>query len=163
MKKTFAILLTLALAVLACACSAPVSGVSETAVQQTTEPEPMAVDLDLSVLSGTVVYAQVYNIMCDPEPYIGKVIKMAGYYDAFESTERDIVYHACVIPDATACCQQGIEFVWAGEHAWPDDYPEETTDIIVTGRLEMYTEGEYKYLHLVDSEVTWEHAEEGAA
>ena len=153
MKKTFAIMLTLALAVLACACSAPVSGVSETAVQQTTEPEPIAVDLDLSVLSGTVVYAQVYNIMCDPEPYIGKVIKMAGYYDAYESTERDTVYHACVIPDATACCQTGIEFVWAGEHTWPDDYPELCSQITVTGRMEEYDEDGVPYLHLVDAEL----------
>ena len=153
MKKTLAILLTLALAVLAGACSAPVSGVSETAVQETAAPEPLTVDLDLSVLSGTVVYAQVYNIMCDPQAYIGKVIKIAGYYDAFESTERDIVYHACVIPDATACCQQGIEFVWAGEHTYPDDYPELYSDIVVTGRLEEYDEDGVPYLHLVDAEL----------
>ena len=153
MKKTFAILLTLALAVLACACSAPVSGESGTAAQETAAPEPMAVDLDLSVLSGTVVYAQVYNIMCDPQPYLGKIIKMAGYYDAYESTERDIVYHACVIPDATACCQTGIEFVWAGEHTWPDDYPELYSEITVTGRMEEYDEDGVPYLHLVDAEL----------
>ena len=153
MKKTLAILLTFALAVLACACSAPVSGESGTAVQETAAPEPMAVDVDLSVLSGTVVYAQVYNIMNDPQPYLGKIIKMAGYYDACESTERDIVYHACVIPDATACCQAGIEFVRAGEHAWPDDYPELYSRITVTGRLEEYDEDGVPYLHLVDAEL----------
>ena len=115
----------------------------------------MAVDLDLSRLSGTVVYSQIYNMMSEPESYLGKVIRVAGYYSAYEDTERGVVYHACVIPDATACCAQGIEFIWGGKHQWPDDYQEDGTNIIVTGRLESYDEDGYEYLHLVDSEVIW--------
>ena len=53
----------------------------------------------------------------------------------------------------TACCQAGIEFVLAGEHAWPEDYPEPTTEITVTGRLEEYDEDGVPYLHLVDAEL----------
>ena len=115
--------------------------------------EQPVVDLDLSRMSGTVVYAQVYNMMCDPDSYLGKVIRMAGYYNYFDDQASGIVYHACVVPDATACCAQGTEFIWAGEHAWPDDYPEIGTDIIVTGRLEMYEENGAKYLHLVNAEL----------
>lgn len=117
--------------------------------------EPLVIDLDLSNMSGTVVYAQVYNMMCDPDSYLGKVIRMAGYYNYFDDQAHGIVYHACIVPDATACCAQGIEFVWAGEHLWPDEYPEIGTDIIVTGRLELYEEDGMKYLHLVDAELTW--------
>ena len=69
--------------------------------------------------------------------------------------DSDIIYHACIIPDATACCAQGIEFVWAGEHYWPDDYPGDGADITVTGRLEIYEENGYSYLHLVDAELLW--------
>ncbi len=119
-------------------------------------PEPLVVDLDLSRLSGTVVYSQVYNMMVDPDSYLGKVIKMAGYYSLYDDTEHGVVYHACVIPDATACCAQGIEFVWAGEHAWPNEYPEEGTDIIVTGRLATYEEEGNLYLHLVEAQLAWE-------
>jgi len=122
--------------------------------------EEPAVDLDLSVLSGTVVYAQIYNMMCDPGSYLGKVIRMAGYYNYFDDTEHGIVYHACIVPDATACCAQGIEFIWAGEHRWPEDYPEAGTGVTVTGRLEIYEEGGRQYLHLVDSEVNWETGEQ---
>lgn len=133
--------------------------------EEKTEPaaEPTVIDLDLSGMSGTVVYAQIYNLMVDPEPYLGKILRIAGYYSAYEDTERGVVYHACVIPDATACCAQGMEFIWSGEHTWPEDYPEETTDITVTGRLEMYEEDGTYYLHLVDSEVIWDHAKEGEA
>lgn len=117
--------------------------------------EPPAIDLDMSGMSGTVVYAQVYNLVSDPDPWLGKVIRMAGYYSFFNDDKQGIVYHACVIPDATACCAQGIEFIRAGEHQWPDDYPKEGSDITVTGRLEIYEENGYCYLHLVDAEVLW--------
>ena len=107
----------------------------------------------LSAMSGTIVYSQVYNMMMDPTPYLGMVIRVAGYYDAYEDEEAGSVYHACVIPDATACCAQGIEFVWAGEHSYPEDYPEPGTDIVVTGQLETYEEGDYLYLRLGNAEV----------
>ena len=114
---------------------------------------PLKVDLDLSGLSGTFVYSQVYNMMYDPDAYLGN-------YSAFEDPERGVVYHACIIPDATACCAQGIEFIWDGEHAWPEDYPEEGADIVVTGRLEAYEEDGYLYLHLVDAELVFEQPEQ---
>ncbi len=114
---------------------------------------PAAIDLDMSGMSGTVVYAQIYNLLSDPAPWLGKIIRIAGYYSFYDDQEQGIVYHACVIPDATACCAQGIEFVWAGEHNWPDDYPAEGVDITVTGRLEIYEENGTAYLHLVDAEV----------
>ena len=121
-----------------------------------TAAEPVTVDLDLSVMSGTVVYAQVYNLLCDPTAWLGKTIRMAGFYSAFQDQSTGTVYHACVIPDATACCAQGIEFVWAGEHAWPEDYPEDAADITVTGRLEIYEENGIKYLHIVDADLVWD-------
>lgn len=118
--------------------------------------EPLIIDLDLAEMSGTVVYAQIYNLLYNPDPWLGKIIRMAGYYSYYDDQELGIVYHACIIPDATACCAQGIEFVRAGEHNWPEDYPEDGADITVTGRLEIYKEDGYSYLHLVDSEVLWE-------
>ncbi len=121
------------------------------------DPEKqLTIDLDMSGMSGTVVYAQIYNLMSDPAPWTGKIIRIAGYYSFYNDQEQGIVYHACIVPDATACCAQGIEFVWAGEHNWPDDYPAEGADITVTGRLEIYEENGYSYLHLVDAEVLWE-------
>ena len=155
MKKIMTILLLCLISAVLAGCAASNADTKEPAAT----PEPLVVDLDLSRLSGTVVYSQVYNIMAEPESYLGKVIKMAGYYSAYVDTERGVVYHACVIPDATACCAQGIEFVWAGEHAWPDDYPDEGTDILVTGRLASYEEDGYMYLHLLDAEIQFKDAQ----
>ena len=154
MKKLNLILILCLIACILTACAASDAGIEKAAPIPT--PQPLVVDLDLSKLSGTVVYAQVYNLVYEYESWLGKVIKMSGYYSAYEDTERGVVYHACVIPDATACCAQGIEFLWAGEHAWPDDYPEEGMNITVTGRLDQYKEDENIYLHLVDAELVWE-------
>jgi len=149
MKKVILVLMLCLVSALLTACAS--SGADTAAAAPTAAP--LAVDPDLSKLSGTVVYSQVYNMMYEPQAYVGKVIRIASCYSAYEDTERGVVYHACVIPDATACCAQGIEFVWRGEHQRPDDYPQDGTDIIVTGRLESYYEDDLQYLHLVDSEV----------
>ena len=126
---------------------------SLSAVFAETASEPLQVDLDLSKMSGTIVYAQIYNIQYDPGAYLGKVIRVRGYYSFFREPSNGHLYYACVIPDATACCSAGIEFVWEGEHAWPEDYPEIGTDIVVTGRLEIYQEDGYDYLHLLDAKL----------
>ena len=149
MKKRLALLLALCLAL-----------ASLSAAFAETASEPLQVDLDLSEMSGTIVYAQIYNIQYDPGPYLGKVIRVRGYYSFYREPTNDNVYYACVIPDATACCMQGIEFVWGGEHKYPDDYAEAGVNVTVTGRLEMYEEGGINYLHLVDSDVVWEEGNE---
>ena len=107
-------------------------------------------------MSGTVIYSQIYHLMSDPAPYMGKTIKIAGLYSVFEDTESGNVYHACIIPDATACCTQGIEFVRPSEYNWPADYPEDGSNIVVTGRLESYEEGGLTYLHLTDAQLEWQ-------
>ena len=137
MKRTATLVLTVCLCLMCAACAA------ETAAEQ------RPVDLDLSLLSGTVVYAEVYNIMYDPQSYLGKVIRIRGLYSVFEEPSTGVVYHACVIPDATACCMQGMEFVppAGGLPA------EEGETVNVTGRLAIYQEGGVSWLHLVDTDV----------
>ena len=114
---------------------------------------PAPADMDLSGMSGTVVCSRVFNLLSSPDEYIGKTIRIAGYCSVYVDTELNKVYHACVIPDAAACCAQRLEFVWKGDHTWPDDYPEELTDITVTGRLDKYEELGLEYPHMVDADL----------
>ena len=106
------------------------------------------IDVDLTVLSSTMVYSEVLNMMTTPEDYIGKTVKMDGYFAFYHDEATDKYYYACIIPDATACCAQGIEFVLAGDHVFPDDYPEEQDEICVVGEFDTYQEGEYTYCTL---------------
>ena len=105
----------------------------------------MDADLDLTQLSSTVVYAEVYNMLVVPENYTDKIVRMTGEYQEYTDEQTGELYHSCVIYDALACCQQGVEFVLTD-----GDYPEEGTPITVVGRYETYTTPYYDYFHLVD-------------
>ena len=126
--------------------------------QSDAEDEPEAdaqaddsVDVDLTVLSSTLVYSEVYNMMCDPDEYIGKTVKMEGLFSYYhdDSTGKD--YYACIIQDATACCAQGIEFVLTDDYKYPDDYPEPGGEICVAGTFETYSEGNFIFMNLKDA------------
>lgn len=99
-------------------------------------------DVDLTRLSSTMVYSEVSNIMYNPDAYIGKTIRAKGTF------KQNKGYYFVVINDATACCAQGLEFIWAGDHTFPDDYPAVDTEIIVSGTFDSYTEGDDVYYHI---------------
>ena len=104
------------------------------------ETADLSVDVDLTALSSTMIYAEVYNIMTNPDDYMGKTIKMTGPYNASYYDETGLYYHYVVVEDAASCCQQGLEFVWNGEHTYPDDYPESNSKIEVVGVFCSYDE-----------------------
>ena len=106
------------------------------------------VDVDLTVLSATMVYSEVYNMVTHPEDYIGKTVKMDGAFAYYHDETTGGDYFACIIQDATACCAQGIEFVLAGEHVYPEDYPAPDEEICVVGEFDTYLEGDYSYCTL---------------
>lgn len=109
--------------------------------------------VDLTVLSSTMVYAEVYNMMSYPEDYLGKTIKMIGLYYPGYFEQTDKTYHFAVIADAAACCSQGIEFIWNGEHKYPDDYPEEGSIIEITGIFKSYEESGETYYYVATDEI----------
>lgn len=119
------------------------------------EPSQSAsnLDVDLTTLSSTMVYSEVYNMMYEPDRYVGKRIKMDGQFAVYEDPNTGAVYTACIIMDATACCSQGLEFVLAGEKTYPDDYPKLGSEITVTGTFQLYDENGTTYCHLVDAEM----------
>lgn len=156
MKKTLSLLMTCLLCLMMLyGCTNGIADSVGSVDSESVSYTDKDVQLNLAGMSGTVVYSMVYNIMSDPPRYIGQIIRLSGYYSAWQDPNTGMVYHSCVIPDATACCAQGMEFVWSGDHVYPDDYPEFGTEMIVTGRLESYMEGDYMYLHLMDAQVEW--------
>lgn len=108
------------------------------------------VDVDLTTLSSTMVYAEVYNMMYEPEGFVGKVIRMDGFCNSYYDEATGKNYYACIIQDATACCAQGVEFVLAEDYG-ADDYPQDGDWITVTGIFDTYEEGDYTYCTLRDA------------
>lgn len=153
MKKFLSIVIVLSMLFAFASCD---SGSGNSSVENKKNKQNVSaedLDLDLTKLSSTMVYSEVYNMMNTPDDYIGKKVKMQGAFSVYEGEERN--YYACIIADATACCQQGMEFVRKGEHKYPEDYPELGDDITVTGVFETYYEGETRFCQLNNCEVVF--------
>ena len=116
------------------------------------QKEADGIDVDLSEMSGTMVFAEVYNMMMDPMSYIGKTVKMNGSFAVYHDDEKNKDHYACIIRDATACCEQGVEFMLRDDCDFPDEYPKEGEEITVTGEFKTYKDGEYTYWALMDAE-----------
>lgn len=99
------------------------------------------VDYDLTQMSSDLVYATVYQMMVTPEEYEGKMFRIDGNFYATYHEATKKYYFYCGIQDATACCAQGMEFVWGdGTHIYPEEYPEDNAEIVVEGIFETYRE-----------------------
>ena len=91
------------------------------------------VDLDLTRLSSTMIYAEVYNMRYAPDDYYGKIVRIEGLFSAYPNPETGEYYYNCIIPDATACCSQGLQFFVADELVYPDDFPENGETVTLRG------------------------------
>ncbi len=100
---------------------------------------PGTVDLDLTVMSGTMVFAQVYNMMQTPEDFVGKVVKIEGLFTIYRDEAADRTFYSCIILDATACCSQGIDLLLSSE----EDLPEMGEEIVAVGTFDTYLHDGY--------------------
>ena len=110
-------------------------------------------DVDLTILDSNMVYAQVYDMVYRPEEYEGKTVRARGNFAYYQDETTHKEYFAVLISDATACCAQGIEFVRKGEYLFPDDYPEEGTEITIAGEFFSYVEDSVTYVQLRNAEI----------
>ena len=144
--------------------SIPAPNEQETPDEQQTPEEPEqtqtsadGVDVDLTVLSSTMVYSEVYNMLYnDPAHYLGKTVKARGEFSIYQLVtdgvlQPDPVSYACIISDAAACCAEGMEFVLKDDLAYPDDYPELGAEITVIGEFQPYEENGVTWYHLVNA------------
>ena len=123
--------------------AAAVSGKKEKAEKSSANKapsKPEKVDLDLTTMSSTMVYSEVFNMVTTPENYIGKTVKMRGTYMYYYDEKPDHYYFFCLISDAMACCSQGIEFSLTKDYHYPEDYPKPDDEITVVGVFDSYEE-----------------------
>lgn len=110
--------------------------------------------IDLVGLDSTSVYGAVYDMVVAPSDHIGQTVRLEGVYYAeyYESTGQ--YYHYIVVEDDDACCKQGLEFVWAGTHLYPDDYPVNESVIEITGTYGYYEANQIKVYCLLTDTIT---------
>ena len=124
-------------------------------------PENMShdgIDVDLTVLSPTMVYAEVFNMISYAPDYVGKTIRMQGPAVSYTDEEIGKTYYACLIQDATACCATGLEYVLPEG----SEYPEDDEEIIVTGVFDTYVDVDgIEYCRLLDAVMGTDEAGKG--
>ena len=101
--------------------------------------------LDLTALNKTMQYSQVNQMLYDPEPCLGQTVQISGEY--YKGNHQPIIR----VLDEQACCAQGIEFVLAGEHTYPDDYPAIGDEIVIHGTFNTYEDETGAYVQLKDA------------
>ena len=151
MKKSLSILLTLCLiCVSAVGCSD-----SDRGTPRTESPAPeVNIDVDLSRLSDTIAFAELNNMLENPDEHLGKIVKVRGVYFPSFFDETAHYYHFVVVGDAAACCQAGLEFIWNGDHMYPEDYPQAEANIEIIGVFGMYEELGVSYKYLAVDDIT---------
>lgn len=156
MKKAISIILAITILLCFAACSKSsdtknANNENTVTEQSTISPTNQKADLDLTELSKTVVYSEVYNMLITPSDYIGKTIKMKGNFNQYSDETTGKTYNSVIIPDAAACCQQGLEFELNDDSALADT--EVGSEITVIGSFDTYNEGELVYCYLKNAQI----------
>ena len=114
------------------------------------------IDVDLTKMNANMIYSYIFEMIVEPDNYLGKTIKVKGFFYSVVDEESGERYFAVIIPDALACCKQGMEFKWLGDHTYPADYPQENQEITITGTYRTaIMEGDITYSYLEVSDLTF--------
>jgi hypothetical protein len=87
-------------------------------------------------MSSTMVYSMVYQMVTDPQKYVGKRIKMKGAFSSYFDEETNRRFFGCIIKDALACCSQGLAFELFKPRKYPSEFPREGSPITIIGIFE---------------------------
>ena len=150
MKKLLCIIMAAAVLFSMSACGSEKEGATEKYQAERVVKNADGI-IDLSQLSSTIAFTELYNMTKAPEVYIGETVKMKGRFEYFQNPETETEYFSCLVSDETACCSQGLEFILEGDYTYPEDYPELSSEITVSGIFEVYDEDGLQYCRLKDA------------
>lgn len=112
---------------------------------------PAVIQWDLSRLSATMAYAQLYTMLTEPEQFVGQSVKIRGQYSPTINDSGVTQYHGVVVYDSAACCELGIEFLPTGSQQL---YPAPGSLIEMTGLFDICNDGGQKFCCLRVHDIT---------
>ena len=120
-----------------------------------TPPSATKVDYDLSNMNFTMISSFFFQMLLEPETYENKTFKIKGKFQTFDNEEDPaaLPYFSVIMNDATMCCQEGIDFVWEGNHNWPADYPELDQEITIIGKYIVTETDGFSYNYILASDI----------
>lgn len=111
------------------------------------------VDHDLSNMNANMIFAEIFNLVLMPDEFIGRTFRMKGNFAVYVNEASGNKYFSIIIPDATQCCQQGIDIICLGDMKYPEEFPKIGSEIMVTGQFNSITTDEgLSFNYLVMSE-----------
>ena len=118
-----------------------------------TEAEEHVDEIDLTMMSPTMLFAEVVNMTRTPKKYDGATVTLRGGLMILAvDLETGVGSYSCYVEDATKCCQRGIGFTI--------DRPLEDTSILVEGSevtikgtFEIYEMGGRNFVRIADCEI----------
>ena len=127
------------------------------AVIEPESPAPVAtkIDYDLSNYNFTMISSFFFQMLIEPETYENKTFKIKGKFQTFDNEEDPtaLPYFSVIMNDATMCCQEGIDFVWQGDHNWPADYPDQDQEITIIGKYIVTETDGMTYNYILASDI----------
>ena len=96
--------------------------------------EEQKVDIDLTPLSITMMFAETNNILSNPEPNLGKIIRLAGMYYSREDPETGKLQYYCSVYDG-CCSTADVRFTPAEGAEDPESYLKKGDVILLTGEF----------------------------
>ena len=121
------------------------------AAEETDAAAKDGVDVDLAALSEPMAYSEVFDMINNPDTYLGLTVRMEGTYSHVRDEALDKDYFSCSVLDAGACCSQFLDFEPVNDYVWPDDFPLDGDTIRVQGVFDSYEVGENTYYILRDA------------
>ena len=98
--------------------------------------------LDLTEFNKTMAFVEIRNIYINPKDYIGRRVKVKGAFGCFQVHDKysqpipNKYQYLIVITDEMGCCGVGMEFLPTEEYTFPDDFPNDQEEIVISGTLE---------------------------
>ena len=113
------------------------------------------VDYDLSDMNFTMISSFFFQMLVEAETYENKTFKIKGKFQSFDNEENPaaLPYFSVIINDVTMCCQEGIDFIWTGDHKWPQDYPKQDQEITIIGKYIVTEEDGVSYSYILASDI----------
>ena len=113
------------------------------------------IDYDLSNYNFTMISSFFFQMLIEPETYENKTFKIKGKFQSFENEEDPaaLPYFSVIMNDATMCCQEGIDFIWEGNHNWPADYPQQDQVITIVGKYIVTETDGFTYNYILASDI----------
>ena len=113
---------------------------------ETGDGDSADVDLDLTTMSSTMIFAQISDVVFNVQNYLGTSLRLNGTFQLWQdsNTETKKNIYVVMVWDAMGCCPQGIEL------RLPEgmEKPKDLSDIQVEGIISLRNVDKYQYLYI---------------